>query len=84
MSQTFVEVPTTGRMPDPEEVGPPWTERGRPPADYFTKRTAEDWLRDVIDQARRGTLPALVRIGATLADRSLMVLDGIFKRAQKV
>ena len=23
-------------------IGPAWTERGRPPAGYFTKRTAED------------------------------------------
>ena len=33
-----------------KKLGPAWTERGRPPAGYFTKRTAEDWLRD----ARRG------------------------------
>ena len=29
---------------------------GGPPAGYFTKRLAEDWLRDVLDEARRGTL----------------------------
>ena len=44
------------RLPDGRQVqrkiGPAWTERGRPPAGYFTKRTAEDWLRDLIDQAR--------------------------------
>jgi integrase len=49
------------RLPDGRQVqrkiGPAWTERGRPPAGYFTKRTAEAWLRDVLDQARRGTLP---------------------------
>ncbi|MGI8413035.1 MAG: tyrosine-type recombinase/integrase [Solirubrobacteraceae bacterium] len=33
-----------------------------------TKRTAEAWLRDVLDEARRGTLPGLVRTGATFAD----------------
>jgi hypothetical protein len=43
------------------KVGPAWTERGRPPAGFFTKRTAEAWLRDVLDRARRGTLPGLVR-----------------------
>jgi integrase len=32
------------------------------------RRTAEAWLRDVLDQARRGTLPGLVRTGATFAD----------------
>ena len=49
-------------------IGPAWSERGRPAAGYFTKRTAENWLRDVLDQARRGTLPGLVRTGATIAD----------------
>jgi len=38
--------------------------RGRPPAGFFTRRTAEDWLRDLLDQARRGTLPGLVATGA--------------------
>jgi integrase len=60
------------RLPDGRQVqrklGPAWSERGRPPAGYFTKRLAEDWLRDVLDQARRGTLPGLVRTGATVAD----------------
>jgi len=60
------------RLPDGRQVqrrlGPAWTERGRPPAGYFTKRTAEAWLRDVLDEARRGTLPGMVRTGATFAD----------------
>ena len=60
------------RLPDGRQVqkkiGPAWTDRGRPPAGYFTKRTAEAWLRDVLDQARRGTLPGLIRTGATFAD----------------
>jgi integrase len=60
------------RLPDGRQVqkklGPAWTERGRPPAGYFTKRTAEAWLRDTLDAARRGTLPGLVRTGTTFAD----------------
>jgi hypothetical protein len=40
----------------------------RPPAGYFTKRLAEDWLREVIHEARRGTLAGQVRTGATFAD----------------
>ncbi len=60
------------RLPDGRQVqkklGPAWTGRGRPPAGYFTKRTAEEWLRDTLDSARRGTLPGLVRTGATFAD----------------
>jgi integrase len=60
------------RLPDGRQVqkslGPAWTARGRPPDGYLTKRTADAWLRDVLDQARRGTLPGLVRTGATFAD----------------
>jgi integrase len=48
-------------------IGPAWSERGRPPAGYFTKRTAENWLRAVLDEARRGTLPGMVRTGVTLS-----------------
>lgn len=51
-----------------KKVGPAWTERGRPPAGYFTKRTAEAWLRSILDEARRGTLPGMVRTGARLSD----------------
>jgi integrase len=60
------------RLPDGRQVqsrlGPAWTERGRPPAGYFTKRLAENWLRETLDHARRGTLPGMVRSGATFAD----------------
>lgn len=50
------------------KLGPAWTERGRPAAGHFTKRLAEDWLRDTLDEARRGTLAEPVRTGATFAD----------------
>jgi integrase len=60
------------RLPDGRQVqkalGPAWTQRGRPAQGWFTKRTAEAWLRDVLDQAHRGTLPGMVRTGATFAD----------------
>ena len=60
------------RLPDGRQVqkklGAAWTGRGRPAAGYFTKRLAEDWLRSVLDQALRGTLPGMVRTGATFAD----------------
>src|ERR1700733_2349666 len=60
------------RLPDGRQVqkkiGPAWTDRGRPPSGYVTKRLAEAWLRDALDQARRGTLPGMVRTGATFAD----------------
>jgi integrase len=51
-----------------KHLGPAWTDRGRPPAGYLTKRTAEAALREILDQARRGTLPGLVRTGATVDD----------------
>ncbi len=60
------------RLPDGRQVqkkiGPAWGERGRPPAGFFTKRLAEEWLRDVLHQASRGTLAGQVRTGATFAD----------------
>jgi integrase len=60
------------RLPDGRQVqkklGPAWIERGRPPAGYLTKRLAENWLRSTLDEARRGTLPGMVRTGATFAD----------------
>ena len=60
------------RLPDGRQVqkrlGPAWTGRTRPPAGYVTKRAAEDWLAATLTDARRGTLPGLVRTGATVAD----------------
>jgi integrase len=60
------------RLPDGRQVqkklGSAWTGRGRPPAGYFTKRLAEEWLREVLVAARRGTLVGQVATGATFAD----------------
>jgi integrase len=60
------------RLPDGRQVqkklGPAWTERGRPAAGYFTKRTAEAWLREVLDEARRGVLVGMVRTGVRFAE----------------
>jgi hypothetical protein len=50
------------RLPDGRQVqkklGPAWTELGQPLAGYFTRHLAEAWLREVLDKARRGTLPS--------------------------
>jgi integrase len=46
---------TDGRQVQ-KKIGPAWRERGRPPAGYFTKRTAEAWLADVLQQARQGLI----------------------------
>jgi integrase len=35
---------------------------------HYTKRTAEAWLREVLDQARSGTLPGMTRTGVTFAE----------------
>ncbi len=51
-----------------KKIGPAWTGRGRPAAGYVTRRLAEDWLRSVLGEARRGTLAGMVKTGATFAD----------------
>src|SRR5258708_125599 len=60
------------RLPDGREVkrriGPAWTERGRPGTGFYTRRTAQAWLDEVLNQARRRELPGMVRTGATFAD----------------
>lgn len=38
-------------------LGPAWTERTRPPTGYFTRKLAEGALRELLSDARRGTLP---------------------------
>src|SRR4051812_2517656 len=49
------------RLPDGKQVhrklGPAWTERGRPPAGYYTRKTAGVALQAILTDARRGTLP---------------------------
>jgi hypothetical protein len=62
------EVPAAGWPSGAKKIGPAWTSRGRPADGYFTKRKAEAWLRDVLDQARRGTLPGLVRTRVKFAE----------------
>ena len=62
------------RLPDGRQVqrkvGAAWTERGRPPVGYFTKGTAEAWLRDLLVDARRSASagPGEQPIAATFAD----------------
>jgi integrase len=60
------------RLPNDRQVqkriGPAWTRRGRPAPGFFTQRTAEAWLSEVLEQARRGELAGMVRTGATFSD----------------
>ena len=62
------------RLPDGRQVkkriGPAWGARGRPPEGYYTKRQAEEWLRELLHQADRGELPGQHRTGVTFADAS--------------
>ncbi len=39
-------------------VGPAWTRRGRPDPGFFTKRTAEDWLRAILMELDHSPWPA--------------------------
>ncbi len=59
------------RLPDGRQVkkriGPAWTRRGRAPEGLLSRREAEAWLDDVLGQARRGTLPGMVRTEVTFA-----------------
>ena len=59
------------RLPDGRQVqrtiGPAWTARSRPPRGFYTRRTAEAWLRDILEQARLRTLSGMVRTGQTFA-----------------
>jgi hypothetical protein len=60
------------RLPDGRQVqkrlGPAWSGNGRPPEGYFTKRTAQAKLREVLADAQRGVLRESVRTGAAVGD----------------
>ena len=52
-----------------ERSDPAWTGRGRPPAGYFTKRLAEDWLRDkLLEEAQRADSAPVAETGVTFAE----------------
>ena len=55
------------RLPDGQQIqkrlGPAWSGNGRPPAGYFTKRTAQTALRQFLTDADRGVLPEIGRRG---------------------
>jgi hypothetical protein len=50
------------------DSGPLGPRGGRPPAGFYTRRTAEEALAAIVTDARRGTLPAMHRTNATFAD----------------
>jgi len=49
-------------------TGPAWSDRGRAPAGFFTKRLAEDWLRDTLLQDAQKDEAGQRETGATFAD----------------
>jgi hypothetical protein len=66
------------RLPDGTQVkrkiGPVWEGRGRPATGYFTKRLAEDWLRDTLDDVYRAWSSG--RAGSTAGDRTSSTAPG--------
>ena len=51
-----------------KRLGPAWTGKGRSPAGYFTRKTAEQALAAILADARRGTLAGIAETGAIFAD----------------
>ncbi|HEY2438069.1 MAG TPA: hypothetical protein VGH93_12875, partial [Solirubrobacteraceae bacterium] len=60
------------RLPDGRQrqrmLGPAWTGPGRAPDGYFSRRDAEDWLYEVLHEARRGTLAGMHQSDASFAE----------------
>ena len=56
-------------------LGPAWNGRGRPPVGYFTKRTAQAALDEILADARRGAVARQVRTGVTFAEACEDFLD---------
>jgi integrase len=60
--------PASGRQFE-KRIGPAWTERGRPPAGYFTRKTAQLVLDELLAGLRRGEVPDPgARSGKTFGD----------------
>jgi integrase len=60
-----------GERQQKKRLGPAWRERGRPPEGYFTRRSAEAALQEILTDARRGAQSLAPRsIGVTFADAS--------------
>jgi integrase len=68
------------RLPDGTQVkrkiGPAWVGRGRPASGYFTKRLAEDWLRDRLEALQRTEVSAVApaALGVTFEEAALEYL----------
>jgi integrase len=51
-----------------QRIGPAWTQRGRPTDGFFTRGTAEAWLRELLDRARGGLV---VRTGVLFSEAAV-------------
>jgi hypothetical protein len=51
------------------KIGPAWTGRGRPPAGFYTRRLAQEWLDAVLVRARAGVLEEAQVLGAGVVER---------------
>jgi integrase len=75
------------RLPDGRQVqqrlGPVWTNAGRPPNGFYTRRTAELALAAILTDARRGTLAGMRRIEATFADAAAEYLRYVARVRQR-
>src|ERR1700742_3711874 len=56
------------------KLGPAWTERGRPPTGYLTRKLAEEALQAILTDARRGELDGSPASGATFRDAAVEYL----------
>jgi integrase len=60
------------RLPDGRQVkkriGPAWAARARPRVGYFTRRSAEEWLRERLEEARERAHAGGKRTDATFAE----------------
>ena len=52
-----------------KRLGPAWIVGGPPPDGYFTRKTAEAELAAILTDARRGGLPGVAVVGATVQGR---------------
>ena len=57
-----------GNKDTKKRIGPAWTKRSACPSGYFTKQTAERWLRDYLSDVGRGLRVEQQATGATWED----------------
>ena len=73
------------RLPDGTQVkrkiGPVWTGRGRPAEGHFTKRLAEDWLHDRLEEVRRSDGGGVLLVAVAARSGAAVVAGVTFAEA---